>query len=149
MSATSSPRVRLSEDLLDRLSGQLSGGRRRRVAIARALITEPPGHPRRTGKRARLRHSANGVQIPQILKELRANGTALVLISHDLGPVAGTADRIAVLYQGIWSRSARPARSSTTPCTLEPACSWPPPHTPRAAPADRAGRKALRALLHA
>lgn len=91
-------RVRLDEELLARLPGELSGGQRQRVAVARALITEPKlvilDEP------VSALDSANRVQILEILKELRASGVALVFISHDLGSVAGIADRIAVLYQG-------------------------------------------------
>lgn len=91
-------RVRLDEELLARLPGELSGGQRQRVAVARALVTEPKlvilDEP------VSALDSANRVQILEILKELRTTGTALVFISHDLGSVAGIADRIAVLYQG-------------------------------------------------
>jgi len=91
-------RVRLDEDLLPRLPGELSGGQRQRVAVARALVTEPKlvilDEP------VSALDAANRVQILEILKELRATGTALVFISHDLGSVAGIADRVAVLYQG-------------------------------------------------
>ncbi|MFE6489820.1 ATP-binding cassette domain-containing protein, partial [Streptomyces sp. NPDC057757] len=87
-------RVRLTADLLDRLPGELSGGQRQRVAVARALVTEPQlvilDEP------VSALDSANRVQILEILKELRADGVALVFISHDLGSIAGTADRIAV-----------------------------------------------------
>ncbi|MER5555235.1 ABC transporter ATP-binding protein [Streptomyces sp. NPDC002793] len=91
-------RVRLSADLLGRLPGELSGGQRQRVAVARALVTEPSlvilDEP------VSALDSANRVQVLEILKELRDSGTSLVFISHDLGSVAGTADRIAVLYRG-------------------------------------------------
>jgi ABC-type glutathione transport system ATPase component len=91
-------RVRLDEELLPRLPGELSGGQRQRVAVARALVTEPKlvilDEP------VSALDSANRVQILEILKELRAAGTALVFISHDLGSVAGIADRVAVLHQG-------------------------------------------------
>ncbi|MFD6423648.1 ABC transporter ATP-binding protein [Streptomyces sp. NPDC060198] len=91
-------RVHLSAELLRRLPGELSGGQRQRVAVARALITEPAlvilDEP------VSALDSANRVQVLEILKELRTGGTSLVFISHDLGSVAGTADRIAVLYRG-------------------------------------------------
>lgn len=91
-------RVHLSDELLRRLPGELSGGQRQRVAVARALITEPAlvilDEP------VSALDSANRVQVLEILKELRAAGTSLVFISHDLGSIAGTADRIAVLYRG-------------------------------------------------
>jgi ABC-type glutathione transport system ATPase component len=91
-------RVRLDESLLDRLPGELSGGQRQRVAVARALVTEPKlvllDEP------VSALDSANRVQVLELLKELRNAGTALLFISHDLGSVAGIADRIAVLYQG-------------------------------------------------
>jgi oligopeptide transport system ATP-binding protein len=40
-------------------------------------------------------------QIMELLKDLRRKlGTAIILITHDLGVVAGTADRVIVLYGG-------------------------------------------------
>jgi ABC-type glutathione transport system ATPase component len=91
-------RVRLDEELLPRLPGQLSGGQRQRVAVARALVTEPRlvilDEP------VSALDSATRVGVLEILKELRAEGVALVFISHDLGSVAGIADRVGVLHQG-------------------------------------------------
>jgi len=91
-------RVRLDEELLTRLPGQLSGGQRQRVAVARALVTEPEliilDEP------VSALDSANRVQVLKILEGLRESGVAVVFISHDLGSVAGVADRIAVLYRG-------------------------------------------------
>jgi ABC-type glutathione transport system ATPase component len=140
-------RVRLSEELLDRLPGELSGGQRQRVAVARALVTEPKlvilDEP------VSALDSANRVQILQILKELRDSGTALVFISHDLGSVAGIADRIAVLYQGelVEVRAARDVITDPRHVYTRLLVSSAP--TLRTASADRAERASLRTLLHA
>lgn len=140
-------RVHLTEDLLDRLPGELSGGQRQRVAVARALVTEPRlvilDEP------VSALDSANRVQVLQILKELRADGVALVFISHDLGSVAGVADRIAVLYRGEAVEVGAAADVINTPrhpYTRLLVRSAPTLHS---APTDRAEREALRALLHA
>lgn len=78
---------------------QLSGGMRQRVAIAIALLLDPDliiaDEPT----------TALDVTIQaQILSEVqtlcRTTGTALIWISHDLGIVAGLADKIAVMYAG-------------------------------------------------
>ncbi|MGW4086357.1 ABC transporter ATP-binding protein [Streptomyces sp. NPDC004822] len=140
-------RVRLPEDLLGRLPGELSGGQRQRVAVARALITEP--RLLLLDEPASALDSAHRVQILDILKELRADGVALVLISHDLGSVAGVADRIAVLYQGRAVEVGPAADVINTPQHLYTRLlvgSAPTLHT---AAASRAEREALRALLHA
>ncbi|WP_394428345.1 ABC transporter ATP-binding protein [Streptomyces sp. SGAir0957] len=139
-------RVRLTEDLLGRLPGELSGGQRQRVAVARALVTRP--RVVLLDEPVSALDSANRVQILEILKELRAEGTALVLISHDLGSVAGVADRIAVLYRGelVETGAARALVDAPRhPYTRLLLGSAPTLH---GAPADRAERDALRALLH-
>ncbi|MFJ5263302.1 ABC transporter ATP-binding protein [Streptomyces sp. NPDC088387] len=140
-------RVHLTEDLLDRLPGELSGGQRQRVAVARALVTEPRlvilDEP------VSALDSANRVQVLQILKELRADGVALVFISHDLGSVVGVADRIAVLYQGELVEAGAAGdviRNPRHPYTRLLVRSAPTLHGARA---DRSERDALRALLHA
>ncbi|MEV1047556.1 ABC transporter ATP-binding protein [Streptomyces sp. NPDC049916] len=140
-------RVHLSADLLGRLPGELSGGQRQRVAVARALVPEPRlvilDEP------VSALDSANRVQVLEILKDLRASGVALLLISHDLGSVAGTADRIAVLHRGelVETGSARDVvRSPRHPYTRLLIGSAP---TLRGRPAGREEREALRALLDA
>jgi ABC-type glutathione transport system ATPase component len=141
------PRVRLPADLLGRLPGELSGGQRQRIAVARALVTEPRlvilDEP------VSALDSANRVQVLEILKELRATGVALVFISHDLGSVAGIADRVAVLYRGelVEVGAARDVVGRPEhPYTRLLVGSAP---TLRGAPADRFERAALRALLPA
>ncbi|MCW8098214.1 ABC transporter ATP-binding protein [Streptomyces tauricus] len=140
-------RVQLSEELLDRLPGELSGGQRQRVAVARALVTEPKliilDEP------VSALDSANRVQILQILKDLRAAGVALVFISHDLGSVAGVADRIAVLYQGELVEVGAAREVITAPRHVYTRLLVGSAPTLRTASADRAERDRLRALLHA
>jgi ABC-type glutathione transport system ATPase component len=140
-------RVRLPDDLLDRLPGELSGGQRQRVAVARALVTEPTlvilDEP------VSALDAANRVQVLAILKELRAAGVTLVFISHDLGSVAGVADRIAVLYRGelVEIGSAREVITGPRHVYTRLLVSSAP--TLRRASASRAEREALRAQLPA
>ncbi|MFI5959414.1 ABC transporter ATP-binding protein [Cryptosporangium sp. NPDC051539] len=137
-------RVRLEEELLDRLPGALSGGQRQRVAVARALITDPAllilDEP------VSALDSANRVQVLAILKELRV---AQLFISHDLGSVAGIADRIAVMYQGELVEDGPARRVITAPEHTYTRLLVSSVPTLRSAAADRAGREELRALLHA
>ncbi|MFC8568013.1 ABC transporter ATP-binding protein [Streptomyces sp. NPDC057245] len=141
------PRVRLPEDLLGRLPGELSGGQRQRIAVARALVTEP--RLVLLDEPVSALDSANRVQVLEILKELRESGVALVFISHDLGSVAGIADRIAVLYRGelVEVGAARDVVGRPEhPYTRLLVGSAP---TLRGTSADRGERAALRALLPA
>jgi ABC-type glutathione transport system ATPase component len=139
-------RVRLDEELLGRLPGELSGGQRQRVAVARALMPDPKlvflDEP------VSALDSANRVQVLEILKSLRAAGTALVFISHDLGSVAGVADRIAVLYQGELVEVGAAPDVINRPRHLYTRLLVSSAPTLHSTAADRVERAALRAALH-
>ncbi len=91
--------VGLGTEFAERLPRELSGGQRQRVVIARALILEPA--MLLLDEPVSALDAAARVQILALLESLgRERGIAQIFISHDLGSVAGMADRVAVLYRG-------------------------------------------------
>ena len=78
---------------------QFSGGMRQRVVIALALAAEPKliiADEPTTALDVSIQ-----AQIITLLKRLcREHGTAVMLVTHDMGVIAETADRVAVMYAG-------------------------------------------------
>ena len=84
---------------IDSYPHEFSGGMRRRVVIALALCAEPSLVTADEPTTA-LDVSVQA-QIISLLKRLcRERGTAIMLITHDMGVIAETADRVAVMYAG-------------------------------------------------
>nr|WP_238387006.1 ABC transporter ATP-binding protein [Natrialba swarupiae] len=99
-------------DAADRPVEALSGGMTRLVGIAQATIGDPPV--------VVLDEPASGLDpgmsrhVFEIASELAAEGTAVLLSSHDLALVDRTADEVAVLDEGRIVRQGPPATMRAT-----------------------------------
>lgn len=84
---------------VDQYPHQFSGGMRQRVVIALALAANPKlliADEPTTALDVSIQ-----AQIIQLIKKLcREHGTAVMLVTHDMGVIAETADRVAVMYAG-------------------------------------------------
>ena len=78
---------------------EFSGGQRQRIMIAMAMICNPDlliADEPTTALDVTVQ-----AQILDLMKELRENfNTSIILITHDLGVIAGVADRVLVMYGG-------------------------------------------------
>jgi gliding motility-associated transport system ATP-binding protein len=86
------------KDLGRRLAGVLSQGQRQRLGLACALLHRPA--------LLVLDEPANALDPVQVialrglLRELAANGTAVILSTHQLAEVTAVCDRVAILHEG-------------------------------------------------
>jgi peptide/nickel transport system ATP-binding protein len=87
------------ERRIDHFPHQFSGGMRQRVVIALAICANPQliiADEPTTALDVSIQ-----AQIISLLKRLcRDHGTAVMLVTHDMGVIAETADRVAVMYAG-------------------------------------------------
>jgi|SRR5690625_16900 len=88
-----------AEERIHHYPHQFSGGMRQRVVIALALAAEPElivADEPTTALDVSIQ-----AQILELLKKLcQEQGTAILLITHDMGVIADIADRVAVMYAG-------------------------------------------------
>ncbi len=93
---------------------QFSGGMRQRAMIAMALTCEPKlliADEPTTALDVTIQ-----AQILELLKELVAErDTALILITHDLGVVAGMCERVNVMYAGMFMETGTASRLFAEP----------------------------------
>src|SRR5947209_2441685 len=84
---------------IDSWPHEFSGGQRQRVVIALALCAEPElviADEPTTALDVSVQ-----AQIITLLKTLtREHGVSVMLVTHDMGVIAETADRVAVMYAG-------------------------------------------------
>jgi oligopeptide transport system ATP-binding protein len=102
------------EDRLNAFPHMFSGGMRQRVMIAMALALEPKlliADEPTTALDVTIQ-----AQVLELLQRLTTErGTAAILITHDLGVVAGMTQRINVMYAGFIVETAPTADLFTTP----------------------------------
>ena len=88
-----------AEQRIEQYPHQFSGGMRQRVVIALALAAEPQlivADEPTTALDVSIQ-----AQISSLLRRLcKEQGTAVMLVTHDMGVIAETCDRVAVMYAG-------------------------------------------------
>ena len=88
-----------AEQRIDQYPHQFSGGMRQRVVIALALAAEPELIVADEPTTA-LDVSIQAQIISLIRRLCKEHGTAVMLVTHDMGVIAETCDRVAVMYAG-------------------------------------------------
>ena len=104
-------RVGLASEI-NRRPNQLSGGQQQRVALARALVNLPKVLLLDEPLGALDLKLRKGLQV-ELKRIQRDVGITFVYVTHDQEEALTMSDRIAVMSNGSWSRSARP-RTSTS-----------------------------------
>lgn len=100
-------------DRADAYPDALSGGQQQRVAIARSLMASPavlcldePTSALDPRSRA---------DVMRVIRSLRSDGRAILVVTHDLSLAAGVADRILFLSEGALVESGSAARMLSEP----------------------------------
>ncbi len=90
--------VSLNENILKKYPHELSGGMKQRVVIAMALLMKPKfviADEPTTALDVLIQ-----AQIVNLLKNLKKNGMAFMLITHDLAVLSEISDKIGIMYGG-------------------------------------------------
>ncbi len=87
------------ENMQGSLAANLSYGNQRRLEIARALGTEP--HLLLLDEPAAGMNPQETLELMSLIRKIRDNGVAILLIEHDMRVVMGISDRVLVLDHGV------------------------------------------------
>ena len=104
-------------EMMHRRGGDLSGGQQQRVAVARALVLEP--------QVLLLDEPAAGLRLKEkqalaeLLKRLRAEGMAVLIVEHDMDFVMNLVDRVVVMEFGEKIAEGLPEAVQQDPAVLE------------------------------